>query len=300
MAKNMRELLRPNLSELTTIRLGGQALALLEPEDRNEIAELENRAKKFGAPLYPIGRGSNLLASDGDLPIVLASLNRLTKLEIISREEDKALVYAEAGVPLPRLLRFCLANGLSGLEGLAGIPGHVGGACAMNAGSFGATIADNISELEIWDGQNFVKINKDDLQASYRRLLIKGYAKLPLVAAAIFILTFSSKGAIFGRMNLNYLHKKSRQPIHAWSAGCAFKNPSSELSAGKLLEECGFRGKKLGAMCFSQKHANFLVNEGKGDSSQAFELLHLAKEAVSVKTGIELEAEIRFIPCRAL
>jgi UDP-N-acetylmuramate dehydrogenase len=98
-------------------------------------------------------------------------------------------------------------------------------------------------------------------------------------------------------MRLNYLKKKSTQPVLAWSAGCAFKNPSPELSAGKLLDEAGFKGKGLGGMAFSPLHANFLVNEGRGGASAAFELLDRAREVVRRRNGIDLHLEIKVFPC---
>ena len=98
-------------------------------------------------------------------------------------------------------------------------------------------------------------------------------------------------------MRLNYFKKKSTQPVLAWSAGCAFKNPSPELPAGKLLDEAGFRGKGLGGMAFSPMHANFLVNEGKGSASAAFELLTQAREAVRLRYGVGLHLEIKVLPC---
>ena len=98
-------------------------------------------------------------------------------------------------------------------------------------------------------------------------------------------------------MRLNYFKKKSTQPVLAWSAGCAFKNPSPELPAGKLLDEAGFRGKRLGGMAFSPMHANFLVNEGKGSASAACELLAQAQEAVQRRNGIGLHLEIQVLSC---
>jgi UDP-N-acetylmuramate dehydrogenase len=98
-------------------------------------------------------------------------------------------------------------------------------------------------------------------------------------------------------MRINFLKKKSTQPVLAWSAGCAFKDPSPDLSAGKLLDEAGFRGKRLGGMAFSPMHANFLVNEGKGSASAAFELLAQAREAVQRRSGISLHLEIKVLPC---
>ena len=97
-------------------------------------------------------------------------------------------------------------------------------------------------------------------------------------------------------MRLNYFKKKSTQPVLAWSAGCAFANPSPELAAGKLLDEAGFKGKRLGGMAFSPLHANFLVNEGKGSADAALDLLGQAREAVQRRSGVNLQLEIKVLP----
>lgn len=294
----MREISRPNLSALTTLHLGGEAEVLLVPETREELPLVGRKAKGLGMPLYVLGRGSNFLAHDGDLPVVLASMRAFSEIKIIEEDEEKAILQAGAGAPLKRLLRFCLENGLSGLEGLVGIPGSVGGACAMNAGSFGVEIGAHILSLECLDGEKIKEVQASGLELGYRHLSVKNCQELPIVISATFTLTRKGKRAIFQSMNLKYFEKKSRQPLGVWSAGCAFKNPSGALSAGKLLDMAGYRGKSKGGMIFSAKHANFLVNQGSGTASQALELMEEAIDAVKAMSGITLEPEVRFIPCR--
>lgn len=293
----MLELLEPSFSSLTTIRLGGRACALIKPENQDDLALLAAYARKWNAPLLPIGRGSNLLARDGSINVVLVSLELLNEIEIIEKCPNQTIVAAYAGAPLARLLRFCLQKGLSGLEGLAGIPGSVGGACAMNAGSFGVCAGDRIVAIEVWEGNNPGTFRKADLEFGYRSLKIRNHQILPLVTRVFFALTEADKSVIFGRMNLNILNKKSRQPVTAWSAGCAFKNPPLGPSAGRLLEDCGFRGFVSGGMAFSPVHANFLVNTGCGTAAQAIGLLQKARHVVKRQTGISLEPEIRVFPC---
>lgn len=293
----MREFAGPCLAKLTTLHLGGRARALLMPENEEDLSHLGIRAAQLDARLYPIGHGSNLLARDGELPLALVRLDLFNAINVVERDGEAVYVRAGAGVPLRRLLRFCLARGLTGLEGLVGIPGSVGGACAMNAGSFGVETGAKIYELQAFDGDKMHSIQASGLRIGHRYLEIENCKIFPLVTSVIFALTSDRKYDIFQRMNLNYLEKKSRQPVHAWSAGCAFKNPPDAPSAGKLLEDAGFRGKTHGGMGFSPKHANFLVNTGNGTSSQALELLEQARNEVFEKYGIKLELEIRIIPC---
>lgn len=293
----MLEQPEPDFARLTTIRLGGRAIALLEPENEADLAALDGRARELGGRLRFIGRGSNLLADSGPHELVLVKLTAWDRLSVLSREGGKAIVYAGAGVPLPRLLRFCAANGFSGLEGLAGIPGQVGGACAMNAGSFGSEIGHCLEALDAFDGERVRRLGRDSVTACYRRIKLSGFASLPLICGAIFALTLKPSSVILQGMHHNIFKKKSRQPVTALSAGCAFKNPSPQEPAGRLLENAGFRGKRLGGMLFSQKHANFLVNDGSGTPEQALELMEAAKSAVLATAGVALEPEIQILRC---
>lgn len=292
----MLEFPAPRLDRLTTLRLGGTAIAEIVIENEEDAWLLPDRLKKLGGKPFFIGRGSNLLARDGELPLVLIRVNFNRPIQICGESGDKIFVRVQAGAKLKELLRFCLENGLSGLEGLIGIPGSVGGAIAMNAGSFGTETARSIHALTVLGDEGIKHLNLADLLPEYRKIKFVGFTCAPLVLDAIFALTHASNNVIFRRMNLNFLEKKSRQPLTAWSAGCAFKNPKNGNQAGALLESAGFRGKKLGGMAFSEIHANFLVNEGKGSSDAALELMNEAREIVYKNSGIKLEPEVRIIP----
>jgi UDP-N-acetylmuramate dehydrogenase len=187
---------------------------------------------------------------------------------------------------------------LSGFEGLTGIPGTVGGAVAMNAGSYGCEIAPLLHSLRIWSpGTGLKNIFPGQWKFAYRYFGLTETEEIFFILSASFCLTSASSNGIRDSMRINFLKKKSTQPVLAWSAGCAFKNPSPELSAGKLLDEAGFKGKRLGGMAFSSMHANFLVNEGKGSASAAFELLDQAREVVQRRNGVRLHLEIKVLPC---
>lgn len=291
----MLEISAPSFSRLTTLRLGGNAVILLVPETLDDLFVLPQKLAAIGVSPFFLGRGSNLLARSGEIPLALVSMRQFNNIELLPEDGDKVYIRAEAGVPLAKLLRFCLHSGLSGLEGLVGIPGSVGGACAMNAGSFGDECGNCLCEIEALINGNIVRINKNSLSISYRKIQIHGASAAPLIVAATFALTRREINGIFERMNLNYLKKKTRQPLDSWNAGCTFKNPSSEISAGKLLDNAGFKGRKIGGVAFSQKHANFLVNEGNGTAEAAFELISAAQEAIYKNYGIMLEPEIKII-----
>lgn len=291
----MLEQMEPELSRLTTLRIGGKAIACLLPQNREDLLAAHERAACLGGRLMPIGRGSNILADDGHLPLVLISLDKFADIRTVAEEDGQILVRAGAGASLAALLRFCLQNCLTGLEGLVGIPGRVGGACAMNAGSFGVETGEKIWQMETLDESGASLHARASLQLRYRALNLQNYKQLPIVTSVIFALTRGSKSDILRRMNLNYFEKKFRQPLGAWSAGCAFKNPAKGLSAGRLLDDAGLKGKKLGGMTFSSKHANFLINEGNGSAAAAFELLDLAVASVQAKHDVRLEPEVRIL-----
>jgi len=286
------------LSSLTTLRLGGRAAAEFRLDSEQELEDCGRRIDALGLPVRVLGGGSNVLARDGELPLLLARPNFRSEPEILGEEEGKVILRAGASVRLPRLLARCAAWGLSGLEGLAGIPGTVGGAVAMNAGAYGCETAPLLRSLRIWSPETGLKeLSAGQWKFAYRSFALMEAVEIFFILSASFSLTRTSSSVIRESMRLNYLKKKSIQPVLAWSAGCAFKNPSPELPAGKLLDEAGFKGKGLGGMVFSPRHANFLVNEGRGSASAAFELLDQAREAVRHRHGVSLNLEIQVFPC---
>ncbi|MDE5879882.1 MAG: FAD-binding protein, partial [Desulfovibrio sp.] len=196
----MREIAAPSLAERTTLRLGGRAIAELVLETHEDALALPGHLARLGGEPLAIGRGSNLLAGDGELPLVLVRPALLTGPEIDGAAGEKVLVRVGAGVPLPRLLRFCAANGLSGLEGLTGIPGSVGGAVAMNAGSFGVETTNRVERLTVFSGGRLVEVEAPALSAGYRSLAIvdaEGQEMSEfLVLEAIFGLTPAPKDGI--------------------------------------------------------------------------------------------------------
>lgn len=292
----MREILNPDLSQRTTLRIGGRALVELIIEREEDLFALPEKLKMLGGKPFWIGRGSNLLAKDGTLPLALVRLAINEQPKIIGREGNKVSVSIGAGFGLPGLLRFALRNSLADLEGLCGIPGSVGGAVAMNAGSFGQETANCLKEVVIWTGKEIKSYKINELHATYRNISFPGQDENVLVLKAIFTLTMSKKHDIFKQMNHNFFEKKFRQPVGAHSAGCVFKNPEKNLPAGMLLDKAGMKNKSLGGMAFSAKHANFLINTGKGTAGQALELLAQARDAVKSEFGLTLENEVKIIP----
>ncbi|MDR2669708.1 MAG: FAD-binding protein [Desulfovibrio sp.] len=294
----------PPLSQLTGIRLGGKPVAEIVLRDKTGAEHLPDLVAELGGLPAVIGKGSNIIAADEDLPLVL--IRRETR-EKVSFERHGAEVWAKApaGLPLPALLNAAAAAGLGGLEGLAGIPGSVGGAVAMNAGSFGTEVGPLLRSLTIFSprpGLQEIRTGAEQTEFCYRRARCLGLpfgspapaaGEFPvLLLEAVFSLAESGKDNVRSRMRAFLAEKRLRQPVGAASAGCVFKNPAPDVPAGRLLEEAGMKGKTLGGMRFSTLHAGFLVNEGGGSCAAALELIDMAVEAVRRHSGFILEKEV--------
>jgi len=291
----------PKLSERTTLRLGGRAQAeivVTSPEDADSLgAELA----RHGASPLVLGWGSNLLAVDEELDLVVVSLEPADPVLLepaaccAGQEGGKVTVRASGGLMLPKLVNWAAKLGLSGLEGLAGIPGTVGGAVAMNAGSYGRETAELLTRVRIWDLRGGMRwIGPAQWNTGYRRFAPDGGLWPWLALEAEMTLTASSPERVRALVDANLARKKATQPVSTATCGCVFKNPEG-LSAGKILDELGFKGKSLGGMCFSPMHANFLVNEGRGTAKAALDLIAKAREAVKAAYGVELELEVRVV-----
>lgn len=291
----------PKFSERTTLRLGGRAQAEIQLASPEDAADLASELGRHASKPFMLGWGSNLLAVDAALDLAVVSL---APGEPVLCEPDaccsgqggeRVLVRAPGGLMLPKLVNWAAKLGLSGLESLAGIPGTVGGAVAMNAGSYGSETAGLLTRVRLWDRTSGLRwIGPAQWTARYRGFAPLDVAEPWLVLEAELALVSASPEAVRAKVDEVLARKKATQPVSAATCGCVFKNPEG-ASAGKMLDELGFKGKSLGGMGFSPLHANFLVNEGRGTSTAALELISKAREAVRGRFGVELELEVRVV-----
>jgi len=287
----------PRLALRTTLKLGGPALAEVALTAPQDVEGLGAVLEKLGGEPLVLGGGSNILARDGELPLVLIRPQlRGEPVVLHERPEGKVRVRVSAGVKLQRFVAWLATQGLDALAGLIGVPGTVGGAVAGNAGSYGDETAAKLARVRLWTpGAGLVWIGREALDFGYRRFSPKGVSGLFLVVEAEFDCDVCEPIAIRQRMIANLKKKRASQPITAATAGCVFKNPPG-AAAWRLLAEAGFAGKRLGNMAFSSLHANFLVNMGGGTSGEALTLIESAKDAVLERLGSELEQEVRVVP----
>jgi len=284
----------PLLRELTTLRLGGKAVALVEVDDERDFETLPGVLQRLGGRLASFGRGSNILAGDEELDRVLVRPALAREPQVVRRDAEAVVIRADAGLPLPRLLAWAARQGLSGLEGLSGIPGHLGGSAAMNAGSYGVELGDTLCGMRVFTLEEGLQtLAPGGFVPEYRETAMPGLgdACWHVIWDVELALRPGDPAAIEARMAENLRKKKAGQPVAAHSAGCVFRNPEG-ASAGKMMDEAGLRGKRLGGMTFSPIHANFLVNEGNGTSAEALELIAVAEHRVGERFGVRLRREV--------
>lgn len=286
----------PPLARRTTLGLGGKTLAEIRASSPADLDALAGALDRCGGRPFALGGGSNLLAADGELPVVLVRLSRGEEPKLLPETRPgTARVAVWGGFPLAALVAWCGKRGLSGIAGLSGIPGTVGGAVAGNAGSYGRDMAGVVRGVTVWTPRGgLAEIGPEGLDMGYRRFAAAGVEGFFVIVRAVLEFEVAAEADVRRESSEALARKMATQPLTAATAGCVFKNPQGE-SAGRLLDQAGFRGKRIGGMEFSAMHANFLVNRGGGTGSEAFELIGAARAAVREKFGQELELEVRVV-----
>jgi len=276
----------------TSLRIGGPADVFLIPQDVLSLRNMLVYVKRKGIPFFPLGRGTNVLVKDGGIEGVVILLKSFKGIEVLGEEGDYVNVYVEAGTPLQGLVNFAKDKGYSGIEGLAGIPGSFGGAVCGNAGAFGYEMKDVIRSVSIIDVEGKIKTMKaEDLEFGYRSSSI---SPNELLLAAEIRLRKDRKEDVSTRIR-DFIKKKwESQPISEPSAGCVFKNPPG-LSAGKMIDEAGCKGMRIGHVEVSNIHANFFINKGRAKASDFIRLMEEVTQRVKERFGIILEPEIKIV-----
>ncbi len=275
------------MRDYTTFRIGGPAAILLKPKSAEEVCWVRRTLAGL-APMWFLGKGSNLLIPDEGVPGVVVLLGPdFSGIEVL---EDGETLVCEAGAPLMKAARTALDRGLSGLEFAWGIPGTVGGGVYMNAGAYGGEMKDVVLWCEHVDGEgNLRRLSGEELEFSYRHSVYSGKA-LCIVRAALG-LRKGDPAAIRQRMDELMEKRRSRQPLEYPSAGSAFKRPEGAYAAA-LIEECGLKGLRVGDAMVSEKHSGFIVNVGNASCADVEELFRQVQDAVFRRTGYRLEPEV--------
>lgn len=279
------------LGNHTTFRAGGPVEALYEVHTPAELIDLVAFLAQEKIPYFVIGRGSNILVPDEGLDAVAISLKG-EFLTIETAEGDAQALLVGAGASILDLLNHCQNHGLSGVEFLAGVPGTIGGAVGMNAGAFGGEIGERVRSVEFINGKGERHwLNRERLHFSYRH-----FERPPgaVITRVLFSLEKESGQWVRQRIVEYLKKKKAQQPLELPSAGSVFKNPPGHY-AGKLIEDAGLKGKRIGGAMISPKHANFIVNTGQAKVADILALIHTTREKVKVRFGVDLDLEIEVL-----
>lgn len=276
-------------SRHTTFRVGGPAEYFVTPAIE-QVPEVVALCREFDIPLTVIGNGSNLLVSDAGLRGAVLVFGKTASGIRILDGEDLAV---QAGTLLSETANLAAKNGLSGMEFAAGIPGSLGGAVVMNAGAYGGEMKDILSAVRVLTTKGEIKVRPaDELDLSYRHSRMM--EEHEIVLEARLNLVQDSEVVIRARMDELKKKRLEKQPLEYPSAGSTFKRPRGYF-AGKLIEEAGLRGFRVGDAQVSEKHCGFVINRGAATAAQILELMRCVQERVKENSGVDLEPEVRLL-----
>ncbi len=277
----------------TSMRVGGPADLFCEVQSERSLAALLRSAHERSMPVFLLGGGTNLVVADAGIRGLTIKLGR-GFAGVTWEEEDAsgARLGVGAAANFKRLVLETIDRGLAGLEFGEGIPGTVGGGVLMNAGAFGGEIADVVLAVHGLraDGTP-ARLKRDELSFAYRRLdLPAGF----VVTRLEIRLRRDDPAAIAARVAEAKRKRGRRQPLGLPNAGSIFKNPPGAF-AGRLIEECGLKGRRIGDAQISEQHANFIVNLGGARAADVRALMDLMRDTVLERHGILLEPEVRLV-----
>ena len=278
------------LADHTSLKIGGPVSFWAEPRDIDELLDSVSTARSRKKSIFIIGRGCNILASDNGFDGVIIKLGH--GFDHIERQGEE-IVRLGAGSAIQDLVTRTSEWGLAGCEFLAGIPGSVGGAVFMNAGIRESEIKDIILELEVLD------IKEKSVRALKRRQIDFGYRSSGLegmcILSALIKLKKDKPSSVKKRTDDFIKKREWMSGLGLPSAGSVFKNPNDENPAGRLIEACDLKGRRIGGAEISDAHANFILNKGGASSRDVLGLIDLARKSVKAKFGIDLELEIKIL-----
>ncbi|MGD9677905.1 MAG: UDP-N-acetylmuramate dehydrogenase [Vulcanibacillus sp.] len=277
------------LSKYTSWGIGGPAKVFILPRNKKELINTLEILRKGSIKWKVIGNGSNILAPDEGYDGAIISLrNGFNQYSV-----KNTLVTAGAGFSLIHLANIAAKHGLSGLEFAAGIPGTVGGAVSINAGAHGSDISKILQEAEVLlENGEVERWTVVDFKFDYRSSIL--HKEKAIVIDSIFKLETGNTEKIISDMVNNKERRIKTQPFNLPSAGSVFRNPNNDYS-GRLIEELGLKGYRIGDAQISTIHSNFIVNIGNATSKDILALINYIKEKVYEKYNIELITEVELI-----
>lgn len=271
------------------MRVGGEAAVLVLPSSAKEVAEVVKALKLANVSHAIMGNGTNLIVSDSGYSGVIIKL--ADNFAAISVIEDE--IVAQAGASLAAVSNAAWKAGLSGLEFASGIPGTMGGAVAMNAGAYDGEMKDVVTKTTSMDENGeIIQLCGEQHEFGYRKSVIQ--RNRLMVLEATMKLQKGDPDAIKEKMQCLNARRREKQPLNLPSAGSVFKRPPDHF-AGKLIEEAGLRGFRIGGAQVSDKHCGFIVNTGDATAADVIALIQWVKEKVFQKFGVVLEEEVKIL-----
>jgi UDP-N-acetylmuramate dehydrogenase len=281
---------------MTWYGIGGNADLLIRPRSLDALRALAKRCRRSNVPLHVLGNGANLLVADEGVDGIVVKLDAPAFRETTWNPTGPLhMLRAMAGADMAKTLMDAARRGLDGLSQMAGIPASIGGAVRMNAGGAYGCIGDAVDGVTCLTRQGeLVSYPATELVFDYRTTNIPD----PIIVSATFALAPDDPIRVRARVKEIFEYKKSTQPLADHSAGCTFKNPidpvtEQRVPAGRLIDEAGLKGERIGGATVSTQHANFIVTEPGATAADVIALLDLIRSRVFDHAGLELETEIR-------
>ena len=276
----------------TTFRTGGPARRYCSIASIEELKDVMSTANREGDKIYIIGNGSNLLVSDRGIDGTVIEIgDRFRKIRVIDAPEETG-IYAEAGALLSVIATTARDAGMDGMVFASGIPGTLGGAVSMNAGAYGGEMKDIIEYVDVLKDGKEERIPGSDMKFGYRTS--RCHDEPLVVLGAKLRLTPGKKEEIAAAMQELSIRRREKQPLEYASAGSTFKRPEGYF-AGKLIQDSGLAGYRIGGAEVSAKHCGFVINRGDATSEDIYQLIRHIIKTVDDTFHVVLEPEVRIL-----
>lgn len=279
-------LLQEPMAGHTTFRVGGPADCLLQPENEEQLKNVQKYLQAVGIPWFVTGNGSNLLVSDqGYAGAVLQIGQKMSRITV-----EDCILRAQGGATMAQAARAALEHGLTGLEFASGIPGTVGGGVVMNAGAYGGEMSQVVEQVNVIDcrGER-MELQNETMEFGYRSSVIRDNPFI--VTEVVFRLERGDRDQIRSTMEELAARRREKQPLEYPSAGSTFKRPEGNF-AGKLIMDAGLRGFQIGGARVSDKHCGFIINTGGATARDIRDVIVRVQEQVKDRFHVELETEV--------